>query len=566
MAGALPIVIDSDSDDSGVAVVGTLSPGTAIGPGAGIFLGAGTHPGDGTIPSAGRLPLHPSVGLAAERRVLAALAAGGLTALPPWVQSAVALYGQSALGHTGSLGRPGSWLQCRGSSLRTMHDCRGIDGIGEALRFLYAAGIMLEPHALKAASERAAGPRMWCQMFHAWPEEDFVDMCSRGPTPACDLYCNGFPCQPFSTRRGDQSHTFDEENARPCYAMLEEVRSGKHKAILLENVQGLLRKRYHGEKCIDVLIKQLRDAAAGRYFLHLHCDVSPHVFGEPVHRPRIFIRMVRADQCLVSSEEEFQTALKASDKLLAESTRRITGGSISAVTCLERRGFLDSHKVQTTGPVWCPCCLPVVHGGPVRPCHLHKCCCSECANKSGTACSWVTRHAEGWQRLAARSTPSTSSGDPDLLVNAPERSYFVEAHRRGLPASGVASTPRVRNLLELVASELWVQGVDPFLTDAVLDISQSYGRHALRVDGLLPTVATTSRIYVMRLGVVLQPAALLSVMGFPVSVYQADMDSFDDNTLRRMVGNTMHPGAAGPMLVGLLGLLKHPDVTMSDDD
>ena len=109
-----------------------------------------------------------------------------------------------------------------------------------------------------------------------------------------------------------------------------------------------------------------------------------------------------------------------------------------------------------------------------------------------------------------------------------------------------------------MASELWAQGVDPFHSDAILDISQSYGRHALRVDGLLPTVATTSRIFVLRLGVVLQPAELLSLMGFPVSAYQADLVHFDDTSLRRMVGNTMHPGAVGPMLLGLLGLLKHP--------
>jgi hypothetical protein len=131
----------------------------------------------------------------------------------------------------------------------------------------------------------------------------------------------------------------------------------------------------------------------------------------------------------------------------------------------------------------------------------------------------------------------------------------------------VANTPRSRNLLELVASELWAQGVDPFCSDAVLDISQSYGRHALRLDGLLPTVATTSKIFVLRLGVVLEPDALFSVMGFPVSAYKADLVHFDDGSLRCMVGNTMHPGAVGPMLLGVLGLLKHPasDTTMWDE-
>jgi hypothetical protein len=70
----------------------------------------------------------------------------------------------------------------------------------------------------------------------------------------------------------------------------------------------------------------------------------------------------------------------------------------------------------------------------------------------------------------------------------------------------------------------------------------------------------------MRLGVVLQPAALLSVMGFPVGVYQPDLAQFDDGELRRMVGNTMHPRAAGPMVLGLLGLLKQQACDSAFDD
>ena len=138
---------------------------------------------------------------------------------------------------------------------------------------------------------------------------------------------------------------------------------------------------------------------------------------------------------------------------------------------------------------------------------------------------------------------------------------------RGLAADKAANTPRARNLIELVASELWAQGRDPFdpESEAVLDISQSYGRHSLRLDGLLPTVATTSRIFVMRLGVVLQPEALLAVMGFPVAAYRDGLVNFDDSSLRRMVGNTMHPGAVGPMLLPLLNLLKQPSSDAGED-
>ncbi len=128
------VIVDSDSDDR---VEATIKPG----PGA-----------------ADRIELNPTVGSAAERRVLAALADGGLTSMPAWVQSAVALYGQPALGRT--CARHGSWLQRQGDPLSTMHDCRGIDGAGEALRLLTAPKILVGPHALKAASERAEAPRL----------------------------------------------------------------------------------------------------------------------------------------------------------------------------------------------------------------------------------------------------------------------------------------------------------------------------------------------------------------------------------------------------------------------
>ena len=109
-----------------------------------------------------------------------------------------------------------------------------------------------------------------------------------GPYTSVDLYyCNG--------------QTFDEESAPHLAAMLEEVRLGKHKVILLENVQGLLRKRDRDGNCIDFVQAQLKEASAGRYFMHVNPNVSPHLFGEPVHTANVFIRMIRTDQCLVSS-------------------------------------------------------------------------------------------------------------------------------------------------------------------------------------------------------------------------------------------------------------------------
>ena len=102
----------------------------------------------------------------------------------------------------------------------------------------------------------------------------------------------------------------------------------------------MLRKQYREAKCIDYLQAQLREAAAGRYFMHVKPKVSPHLFREPVHKPKVFIRMIRTDQCRVSNEQDFQQALLSADILLAQSTSRITGGRVNAVTYLQRQGFL----------------------------------------------------------------------------------------------------------------------------------------------------------------------------------------------------------------------------------
>jgi hypothetical protein len=109
------------------------------------------------------------------------------------------------------------------------------------------------------------------------------------------------------------------------------------------------------------LVDLLREAADSLYFMHLHREVSPHLFGESVHRPRVFIRLMRTDHCLVDSEQEFRDALDAADKLLAECTSRIVGGGRSAITNLERQGFIKPLKVTGDATGWCPCCMPVLH-------------------------------------------------------------------------------------------------------------------------------------------------------------------------------------------------------------
>jgi hypothetical protein len=517
-------------------------------------------------------PVTAKLAAECEAQVLAALAAAAAAGqAPAWVQAAKAVLGEPALGLLGSAGRAGSALQ-QVSPLSLMHDCRGVDGTGEALRHLVLHGVLVQSPVLVADSERNAAATAWCRIFHRWPALHYSDMCSRGPmpTPPADVYINGFPCQPFSTRRGNKSATFEEDNAKPFFAMVKEVQSGKHRAVLLENVQGLLTKSYEGEPCIKFVLQQLERASAGRYYIDVSSNVSPESFGEACHRPRVFLRLLLKTECLVPSQECYTSALHAADLAIRTAALRLSG-TPNALESLRARRVLEPSKgpraCQEPAPGFCPCCLPLLPGQPVAACTWHRCACPSCRRSSDagseSGCQWQARHRDAWSKLlpgvtAVPVSDSMGPEDDDVLMDRPTQSYFEEAYKRGLPAGHFATTPRVRNLIELVAQELRSNGYDPFECDASLDVSQSYGRHALRVDGLLPTIATSSQIWVMRRGCVLGPESLFHIMGFPIDAYKATgrLSLFSQAELKRFVGNTMHPGAVGPMLVSLLSLMR----------
>ena len=115
-------------------------------------------------------------------------------------------------------------------------------------------GVLKRRPTLQASSDIDPLARDWCLRYSAWPKVLFDDMCAREGGKSFDLLSNtsvllqsstllscGFPCQPFSTRRGDKSETFLEEKAKPYFALLDEIRSKRHDSVLAENVLGLAR-------------------------------------------------------------------------------------------------------------------------------------------------------------------------------------------------------------------------------------------------------------------------------------------------------------------------------------
>ena len=206
-----------------------------------------------------------------------------------------------------------------------------------------------------------------------------VDLPRLCQVPRSNLYIAGFPCTPFSSRRGSQRDCFDDPNALPYYAFLGEVKSGKHEAIIGEHVMGLSSSTHQSRKCLDILTAHLSEAAGDMYFWSLASRVSPHRYGEPVHRPRLFIRMVRKDKCLCSSQAEFECEMVALDHEIQALCE--TAPPASFTQFLRARGLGEPSPpppVEGAGAAGavCPCCLPFTGAAPTN--ERHHCMCKVC--------------------------------------------------------------------------------------------------------------------------------------------------------------------------------------------
>jgi len=99
--------------------------------------------------------------------------------------------------------------------------------------------------------------------------------------PAHDVLCAGFPCQPFS-QAGSQQGFNDIERGNLFYKIMEILKYHKPEFVILENVPNL-KSHDNGNtyKVIHKLLEKLYDTKDD--------IISPHYFGIPQHRTRIYI-------------------------------------------------------------------------------------------------------------------------------------------------------------------------------------------------------------------------------------------------------------------------------------
>lgn len=108
--------------------------------------------------------------------------------------------------------------------------------------------------------------------------------------PAHDVLCGGFPCQAFS-KAGNRLGFDDPTKGTLFFDICRILEHHRPKYVLLENVRNLA-SHDHGNTW-RVIHDRL--ASLGYNLLPEPVIASPHYFGIPQHRERVFIMCVRAD-------------------------------------------------------------------------------------------------------------------------------------------------------------------------------------------------------------------------------------------------------------------------------
>lgn len=101
--------------------------------------------------------------------------------------------------------------------------------------------------------------------------------------PAFDILCAGFPCQPFS-KAGKQDGLLDERNGSLFDKITDILEHHKPKYFILENVRNLI--SHDNENTWFYIKKQLEKKLGYKIDKKIY---SPHNFGIPQHRERLFI-------------------------------------------------------------------------------------------------------------------------------------------------------------------------------------------------------------------------------------------------------------------------------------
>lgn len=102
--------------------------------------------------------------------------------------------------------------------------------------------------------------------------------------PAHDILCAGFPCQPFSQAGKREGFKDKKERGNFFFTICHIIEHHRPKYVLLENVSNL-----NGHDHGDTMRVILRELDRLEYDVPTPEILSPHQFGIPQHRRRVYI-------------------------------------------------------------------------------------------------------------------------------------------------------------------------------------------------------------------------------------------------------------------------------------
>lgn len=118
---------------------------------------------------------------------------------------------------------------------------------------------------------------------------DITKVDIKNEIPAHDVLCGGFPCQPFS-KAGNQEGFNDSQGRGNMFDyIIKIVNYHRPKYVFLENVANL--KTHDEGNTWKVIKKKLEN----EHYVVYDNILSPHEFGHPQHRKRIYIVAIRDD-------------------------------------------------------------------------------------------------------------------------------------------------------------------------------------------------------------------------------------------------------------------------------
>jgi DNA (cytosine-5)-methyltransferase 1 len=155
----------------------------------------------------------------------------------------------------------------------------GIGGFHQALNKLNAECVL-------ACDIDKSCREVYYENYKLMPVED-VKKINEKQIPDCDIVCGGFPCQSFSN--GGKKKMFDDERGLLFDEIMRIAKEKKPRFMFLENVKHIL-KVGNGE-VIEYIKEKIKNLG---YKLQIF-EISPHNYGIPQQRERVYFVCVRND-------------------------------------------------------------------------------------------------------------------------------------------------------------------------------------------------------------------------------------------------------------------------------